>query len=66
VKEKLAELGLPHRIVSCSRGSKNRDKMVEKTGRFQVPFIVDENTGIEMYESNEIVAYLEDVYTVKE
>ena len=40
--------------------------MVEKTGRFQVPFIVDENTGIEMYESNEIIAYLEDVYTVKE
>lgn len=66
VKEKLAELGLPHRIVSCSRGSTNRDIMVEKTGRFQVPFIVDENTGIEMYESNEIVAYLEDVYTAKE
>ena len=38
--------------------------MIEKTGRFQVPFLVDPNTGIEMYESNEIVDYLESVYTV--
>ncbi len=66
VKEKLAALGLPHRVVSCSRGSKNRDAMVERTGRFQVPFIVDENTGIEMFEGPEIVNYLEAVYTTKE
>ncbi|KAL7520748.1 hypothetical protein ACHAWX_005458 [Stephanocyclus meneghinianus] len=64
VKDKLGALGLPHRIVSCSRGSNNRDKMVEKTGRFQVPFLVDENTGVEMFEGPEIVAYLEAVYTV--
>jgi len=66
VKEKLAKLGLPHRIVSCSRGSRNRDAMVARTGRFQVPFIVDENTGIEMFEGPEIVDYLEAVYTTKE
>ena len=66
VKEKLSSLGLPHKIVSCSRGSRNRDRMVEKTGRFQVPYMVDENTGIEMYESAEIVQYLESCYTVKE
>ena len=66
VKEKLSSLGLPHKVVSCSRGSRNRDRMVEKTGRFQVPYMVDENTGIEMYESAEIVQYLESCYTVKE
>jgi glutathione S-transferase len=66
VKEKLSALGLPHRVVSCSRGSKNRDEMVHKTGRFQVPFIVDHNTGIEMFEGAEIVEYLESVYTVKQ
>jgi glutathione S-transferase len=65
VKEKLSALGLPHRIVSCSRGSRNRDRMVENTGRFQVPFLVDANTGIEMFEGAEIVEYLEAVYTVK-
>jgi glutathione S-transferase len=65
VKEKLSALGLPHRVVSFSRGSHIRDRMVEKTGRFQVPFLVDANTGIEMFEGAEAVEYLEDVYTVK-
>ncbi|CAJ1934395.1 unnamed protein product [Cylindrotheca closterium] len=63
VREKLGALCLPHKMVSCPRGSANRDKMVQKTGRFQVPFIVDPNTGIEMFESAEIVDYLEKVYT---
>ncbi len=66
VREKLCNLGLPHRVVSCSRGSKNRDRMIERTGRFQVPFLVDSNTGIEMYEGPEIVEYLEAVYTLHE
>lgn len=63
VREKLGALCLPHKLVSCPRGSANRDKMIKKTGRFQVPYIVDPNTGIEMYESAEIVDYLEKVYT---
>lgn len=64
VREKLAGLCLPHVMVSCARGSANRDKMVKKMGRFQVPLLVDPNTGIEMFESAEIEKYLEDVYTV--
>ncbi|KAG7345588.1 iron hydrogenase [Nitzschia inconspicua] len=64
VREKLASLCLPHIMVSCARGSANRDKMVEKMGRFQVPLLVDPNTGIEMFESAEIEKYLEDVYTI--
>lgn len=64
VREKLCSLCLPHRMISCSRGSANRDKMMEKTGRFQVPFIVDPNTGVEMFEGPEIVEYLDQVYTV--
>lgn len=64
VREKLGTLCLPHKIVSCARGSLNRDKMVAKTGRFQVPYLVDPNTGVEMFESEEIVKYLEEVYTV--
>lgn len=63
VREKLGSLCLPHVMISCSRGSANRDRMVEKTGRFQVPFLVDPNTGIEMFEGPEIVEYLDKVYT---
>lgn len=64
VREKLCSLCLPHKLVSCSRGSANRDIMIAKTGRFQVPYLVDPNTGIEMFEGPEIVEYLEQVYTV--
>jgi glutathione S-transferase len=64
VREKLGSLCLPHIMVSCSRGSSNRDKMMEKMGRFQVPLLVDPNTGIEMFESTEIEKYLEDVYSI--
>jgi glutathione S-transferase len=64
VREKLCSLCLPHYMISCSRGSINRDIMIQKTGRFQVPYLVDPNTGIEMYESEEIVKYLDNVYTI--
>jgi len=66
VREKLVSLALPHTMVSCSRGSANRDRLVERTGRFQVPFLVDPNTGLELFESPEICEYLDQVYTVKE
>lgn len=66
VREKLDALCLPHIMVSCSRGSVNRDRMVAKTGRFQVPFLVDPNTGLEIFEGLEIVKYLDAVYTVPE
>jgi len=63
VREKLDALCLPHVMVCCSRGSANRDRMVAKTGRFQVPFLVDPNTGLELFEGTEIVKYLDAVYT---
>ena len=66
VRETLGSLCLPHVMVSCPRGSANRDKMMQKTGRFQVPFLVDPNTGVEMFEGPEIVRYLEAVYTTKQ
>jgi glutathione S-transferase len=64
VREKLCSLCLPHIMVSCARGSANRDKMITKMGRFQVPLLVDPNTGIEMFESTEIEKYLDKVYTI--
>jgi len=65
VREKLCALALPHKIVSCSRGSANRDKLIERTGRFQVPYLVDPNTGLELFESPEICEYLDAVYTIE-
>ena len=65
VREKLGSLCLPHKLISSCRGSVNRDEMMKRTGRFQVPFLVDPNTRVELFEGPEIVDYLEQVYTVK-
>ena len=47
---------LPHVVVNTARGSANRAKLIERSGgkQFQVPYLADPNTGIEMFESIEI------------
>lgn len=64
VREKLSALGLPHTMVNCARGSANRAKLIARTGRqFQVPYLVDPNTGVALFESIEIRVYLDRTYT---
>ncbi len=43
---------------------RNRKVLFEKTGKVQVPYLIDPNTGIEMYESDAIVAYLNKTYAL--
>ncbi|GAB5031723.1 thioredoxin family protein [Nannochloropsis oceanica] len=62
VKEKLNELELPHVQKSCARGSAKRKELQARAGKFLVPFIEDPNTGVSMYESAEIMEYLEKTY----
>ncbi|KAJ1639414.1 hypothetical protein T492DRAFT_623641 [Pavlovales sp. CCMP2436] len=64
VRERLVELALPHTFVMCPRGSAQRDILFSKTGRFQVPYLDDPNTGAALFESDAIIAYLNAVYTV--
>ncbi|HKY92941.1 MAG TPA: glutathione S-transferase N-terminal domain-containing protein [Nevskiaceae bacterium] len=42
--------------------TRNRRWLAENTGRVQVPYLVDPNTGAAMYESAEILAYLDRTY----
>jgi glutathione S-transferase len=39
-----------------------RRELVERAGKVQVPYLVDPNTGAEMFESDAIVRYLEATY----
>ena len=56
-------VGLGHRLVRASRGSVNRDRLVQEAGvQCQVPYLVDPNTETEMFESADIVAYLDREY----
>ncbi|EXB88695.1 hypothetical protein L484_015380 [Morus notabilis] len=65
VREALVELELPHIQRSCARGSAKRQILYDKVGHFQVPYLQDPNTGVEMFESAEIVEYLRATYAVQ-
>ncbi len=43
---------------------RNRTRLFELTGRVQVPYLIDPNTGQEMFESQRIVSYLENTYAL--
>lgn len=45
---------------------RNRLRLLELTGRVQVPYLVDANTGTAMYESDDIIRYLKRQYGVAE
>ncbi len=62
VRETLCSLEIPYLLHNVGKGSPSRAAFVERSGRMLVPYLVDPNTGIEMFESADIVAYLEESY----
>ena len=64
VREELCELQLAHRLIPCPRGSPNRQRMFEKKGLFQMPYLEDPNNGVELFESSAIIEYLQKMYSV--
>ncbi|KAL8516952.1 hypothetical protein ACS0TY_015267 [Phlomoides rotata] len=64
VREVLVELELPHILHSCARGSPKRQIIYERVGHFQVPYLEDPNTGVQMFESADIIDYLRATYAL--
>jgi glutathione S-transferase len=62
VRETLCSLELPYLLHNVAKGSPKRAAFVERSGRMMVPYLADPNTGVEMFESADIVAYLERTY----
>lgn len=63
VREALTMLDLEAFIFPCPSGGKRFRPNVKKLGgKTQFPFLVDPNTSIEMYESDDIVRYLYATY----
>lgn len=62
VRETLTELEIAVFMHTTARGSNTRKDMKERFGRFQVPYIIDRNTGVSMFESAEICEYLMSTY----
>ena len=61
-REALCSLELPYLLHNVGKGSPRREAFVHRSGKMMVPYLVDPNTGKEMFESAEIVRYLEDIY----
>ncbi|MBI4208513.1 MAG: glutathione S-transferase N-terminal domain-containing protein [Deltaproteobacteria bacterium] len=63
VREVISELDLEVMIYPCPKGGSRFRREVEKRGgRQQFPYLVDPNTGTEMYESRDIIDYLFKTY----
>lgn len=67
VRERLSELGLDFISRSVSfeedeRAKKTHERLVQAGGQDQVPFLIDHTTGERMYESEDIIAYLDRKY----
>lgn len=53
----LDELGIPYKKIDISV-KENEEELVKIGGKRQVPFIIDRDNKVEMYESDEIIEYL--------
>jgi len=63
VREALTELDLDATIYPCPKGgTRFRPRVAELGGQMQVPFLVDPNSGRQLYESADIVRYLFETY----
>lgn len=62
VRETLCELELPYLLHNVAKGSPSRAAFVERSGKMQVPYLADPNTGVEMFESAAIIDYLDATY----
>ena len=64
VRETLCELELPYLLKNVAKGSARREEFTRRSGKMQVPYLVDPNTGVEMFESADIIAYLNATYSL--
>jgi glutathione S-transferase len=62
VRESLCDLELPYVLRNVAKGSPSRPQLIQRAGRMMVPYLVDSNTDTAMFESADIVGYLERTY----
>lgn len=69
VREVLTDLGVsyvvhnPRSATGEVRNQQTYDQLVDLGGSDQIPFLVDHQRGVTMFESDEIVAYLKKHYS---
>jgi glutathione S-transferase len=61
-REALCELELPYHLHNVGKNGAGRPAFVKRSGKMMVPYLVDPNTKRAMFESADIVAYLNTTY----
>jgi glutathione S-transferase len=61
-REALCELELPYLLHNVAKGSAGREVFTARSGKMMVPYLLDPNTGRSMFESADIVRYLDATY----
>ncbi len=64
VREVLSELEIPYFLHNVAKNSAHRAAFVERSGKMMVPYLVDPNTGREMFESAGIIRTLNETYAL--
>ena len=62
VRSVLTLLNISYLAINATSGSKAREIQLKLGDLDQVPFLVDIDNGVTMYESDDIVAYLDRTY----
>ena len=62
VRERLCELELPYQLHNVGHRSPSRPAFVARSGKQMVPWLFDPNTDQGMFESSQILAYLDQNY----
>ena len=57
----LDERGLEYRKIDI-KNKDSENSLIQIGGKRQVPFLVDTDRNIQMYESNDIIEYLKTIY----
>jgi glutathione S-transferase len=61
-REALCELEIAYLLHNVAMGSPRREAFVARSGKMMVPYLVDPNRAVAMFESADIVAYLNETY----
>jgi glutathione S-transferase len=61
-REALCSLEIPYLLHNVGKKSPSRPAFEKRSGKVMVPYLVDQNTDTRMFESTDIVAYLERTY----
>lgn len=62
VRERLCALEIPYVLHNVAKNSPSREAFVALSGKMQVPYLIDPNRDVAMFESADIVRYLDTTY----